>query len=66
MAAEKKSLGEKAWARLETPQGYAFISDDIIYTDDANALDRLEGSLQESRKVVRILSTLISEYKHGG
>ena len=47
--------GKQLWEEIETPQGYAFISDDCLEWSDERVKGYCAGALMYARKVVRIL-----------
>lgn len=62
-----KTLGEKLWSRIETAQGFAFISDDLCERDDEYVANHLRAALRWQRKGVQIMARLLREYeaRHG-
>ena len=57
----RNRLGRKLWKEIETPQGFAYISDDIEHATDEQVMRLAGGALPYARKVIRILA----KYKKG-
>jgi len=57
----RKRLGRKVWKEIETPQGYAYLSDAIEGMTDEQVMKIAGGALPYARQVVRILA----KYKKG-
>ena len=57
----KHHLGRKLWKEIETPQGFAYLSDAIEGMTDEQVMKIAGGALPYARQVVRILA----KYKKG-
>lgn len=55
-------LGKRIWKAVEGPQGYAFISDDIVSASDDEAYAVAKGALHQARIVVRRLERILKDY----
>jgi hypothetical protein len=58
-----KKLGEKLWKQIETPQGYAYISDALCEMSDELVIEVAEIALTQAEKVVRILKKFLKDNK---
>lgn len=59
----KKKLGKELWRRIESAQGYAFISDLIEELPDDKIVPIAKLALINAKKVVRILESFIAKYE---
>ena len=58
----KDKLGEILWERIETAEGYSYISDAVAFMPDKEVIVVARAALYFALKVVDILKAFIKEY----
>lgn len=58
-------LGEKLWKRIEGPQGFSFVSSDIVEWEDGRVLEFIQNALPDAKRVVRIMESFDKKYHFG-
>jgi len=56
---ENDDLGKQIWNQIESPQGYAYISDTIEEMSDFSALVEIERAVAWHKQCVKILNKII-------
>ena len=57
-----KTLGRKLWDAIQTPQGFAFIADNMDDWPDEKVIERAQDALEWEREAVRVLSRFIRRH----
>ncbi len=59
---EVEVLGEELFQKVQTSQGYFYVSDGETFATKAEFFERVRGRLQEGRKAVRLMAAFLRKY----